>query len=173
MRLSKLVIVFLVTVIFCTFTGYIIKADIYSEKEIFLEDREIWIYDCDKRALEKITETGGRVEEFLVSPGFEYLVYTKIINYVNEPGIFEDEEEIRQIPVCSIVIMRLTDFEGIIELEPPESYWIYPVKFLSDEKLFFYKSSALEVAAFFEYDIKEEKLSELDYHEGYQTKHLD
>src|SRR5690554_3091681 len=171
MRLSKLVIVFLVTVIFCTFTGYIIKADIYSEKEIFLEDREIWIYDCDKRALEKITETGGRIEELLVSPGFEYLVYTKIINYVDEPGIYENEEEIGQIPVYSIVIIQLNKFEEIIELEPPEGCWIYPDKFLSDEKLFFYKSSAFEVAGFFEYDIKEEKLSELDYYEGYQIKH--
>src|SRR5690554_6633676 len=166
MRLSKFIIVFLAAVIFCTFADHIIKADSCSEKEILLEDREIWIYDCDTRAVEKITETGSSVEEFLVSPGFEYLVYTKIINYVDEPGIFEDEEEIRQIPVCSIVIMRLVDFENIIELEPPASCWIYPVKFLSDEKLFFYKSSAFEVAAFFEYDIKEDELVKLDYNEG-------
>lgn len=138
----------------------------FASKIAFLSDGEVWVSDKDGRGIKQITKTTGRVEDFLFSPTLKYLSYSQIIKYVDEPGWWEEGEKIPQRAVCSIVIMELKDQKVLKEIMPPEDSWIYPAKWLPDEKLLFYGASGFDVWGFFEYDIQKGIEGEVDYIKG-------
>ena len=144
----------------------VIGVNEFANKIAFLSDGEVWVSDKDGRRIKQITKTTGRIEDFLFSPTLKYLSYSQIIKYVDEPGLWEEGEKIPQRAVCSIVIMELRDQKILKEIMPPEDSWIYPAKWLPDEKLLFYGASGFDVWGFFEYDIQKRIEGEIDYTEG-------
>ncbi|MBI4832980.1 MAG: hypothetical protein HY801_15790 [Candidatus Lindowbacteria bacterium] len=143
-----------------------IKGGIKAEKIAFLRNGEVWVCDKDGRGLRQVTETAGKVEDFLFSPTLKYLAYSKVMKYVDEPGLWEESETVPQRAVCSIVIMGLKSREVLKEIMPPEDNWIYPARWLPDGKLLFYAASGFDVWGFFEYDIRKGVETELDYTQG-------
>ncbi len=146
--------------------GMAAEVNEYADKIAFLRNGEVWIIDKDGQGIEQVTETTGIVEEFLFSPTFKYLAYSKIIDYVDEPGLWEEDEKVAQRAVCSIVIMALHDEKIVKEIMPPEHNWIYPSKWLPGDKLFYYAASGFDVWGFFEYDIQKGIEGELDYNKA-------
>jgi len=143
-----------------------IEANEFANKIAFLSDGEIWVSDKDGWRIKQITKTTGKIEDFLFSPTLKYLSYSQIIKYVDEPGLWEEGERMPQRAVSSIVIMELRDQKVLKEIMPPEGSWIYPAKWLPDEKLLFYGASGFDVWGFFEYDIQTGMEGELDYTKG-------
>ena len=124
-----------------------------SKKIAILKNNEVWILDQGGREAKQITKTDGKVEEFHFSPDLSYLAYTKVINYVEEPGVLSNGEDIPKIPVFSIVVMDVKTRKIVRELMPPESEWIHPIKWLPKEKLLFYSSDGVGVHGYFEFDV--------------------
>ena len=132
----------------------------------FLKNNDVWIIDRYGKNPCQITNTGGKVEDFLFSSTLRYLVYSKIIGLVDEPGIFEEDEEVPKRAVCSLVIVDLIKEKIVKQILPPESSWIYPVCWLPGEKLLFYGASGFEVWGFFEYSIQQRIEKEINYTTG-------
>lgn len=135
-------------------------------KIAILKNGDIWISKTDGQIIKPITKTNGKIEAFLFSPGLRYLAYSKIIKYVDEPGLWEEGEEVPKRAVCSIVILNLENGNILKEIKPSEGNRIYPTKWLPNEKLLFYAASGFDVCGFFEYDIKKEIETEIDYIRG-------
>ena len=143
-----------------------VDAGVLEKKIAFLKDGEVWICDTNARSLRQITETDGTVDGFHFSPTLEYVAYSKIIDYVDEPGIFEDGEPIPRRARCSIVIRDLEGRKIPEEIPPPEGGWIYTAKWLSDNTLLLYESSGFDVSTFLEYDVRSGTKRELEYGRG-------
>jgi hypothetical protein len=90
----------------------------------YLKDGEVWTAYLDGQGKAQITTTASRVEDYLLSPGLNYMAYTKILKYVDEPGIFEEGEEVPKRSLCSIVIMDLKRRKTMKEILPKDN-WIY------------------------------------------------
>ena len=138
-------------------------------KIIFLKNGEVWITDKDGQKMEQITKTKGKVENFLFSPTLRYLAYSKIIKYIDSPGIFEAGETVPKEAVCSIVIMDLKNKNILREIMPQLDVldeFIYLLNWLPKERLLFYGSSGFDVAEFYRYDVQKNTLIELNYNEG-------
>jgi hypothetical protein len=135
-----------------------------SGKAAFLQDGEVWISGLDGTA-SRVTDTGGKVEGYIFSPGLEYLAYSKVIRYVDEPGLYEEGEDVPQRSVCSIVFAVVATRAVVAEVEPAEG-WIYPLKWVSAGVLFCSESSGLDVSGFFTYDVAGRERTELDYNRG-------
>lgn len=138
----------------------------FANKIAFLRNGEVWIFDRGGQRIKQVTKTTGKVEGFLFSPTLKYLAYSKIIKYIDEPGLWEEGEKIPQRAVCSIIIMELGNQKILKEIMPTENNWIYPAKWLPGEKLLFYGASGFDVWGFFEYDVQKNVEREIDYHEG-------
>lgn len=131
-----------------------IEASEFGNKIAFLRNGDVWITDQSGREIKQITKTDGKVGKFLFSPTLRYLAYSKIIKYVDDPGLYE-EGEAPKVPVYSIVIMDIKKQKIMKEIKPPISEgddWIYMDKWLPDEKLIFHSADGFSVGWFFEYD---------------------
>lgn len=136
------------------------------DKIVFLREGEIWIGGKDGCGQEQLTETAEKIEDYLFSESLEYLAYTRVIDYVSEPGLWDEEEEIPQRAVYSITVMELKTQRILKEIVPPDSTWYYLLNWLPENKLLFSESSGFDVGGFFIFDVKENTIQELDYHEG-------
>jgi hypothetical protein len=96
----------------------------FGGKIAFLRSGEIWIVDQDGGNIRRVTNAGGKVEDFLFSPSIKYVAYSKRIKTVEEPGLWEKGEKPPQKSVCSIAIQDLRDQKTIYEMVPPEGEWI-------------------------------------------------
>jgi Tol biopolymer transport system component len=156
-------------IFFCL--GYLIYIDNVTAKNTsellnkiaFLKKGEVWISDIQRKELKKVTNTEGKVENFLFSPTLQYIAYSKIIKYVDEPGLWKKGEAPKR-PVSSIVIKNLIDGTIIKEIFPSE--WIHITKWRSADKLFYHESSGFDVSGFFEYDIRKGNVNRIDYKQG-------
>lgn len=137
-----------------------------SEKIAYLKDGEVWTCDKKGRAIIQITKTGNKVDAFLFSPTQKYLAYSRVIKFVDEPGLYEDGKQIPQRALCSIVIMELESQKTVREIDPPDCSWIYPVKWLFNDTLLFYEGSGFDVSGFFEYDVQNNIKREVEYNRG-------
>ena len=161
------ILIFTIVFILCKLGNVaVMEASEFTNMIAFLRNGEVWVSDKDGRGIKQITKTTGKIEDFLFSPTLKYLSYSKIIKYVDEPGLWEEEEKVPQRAVCSIVIMELRNQKLLREIMPPEDDWIYPAKWLPDEKLLFYGASGFDVWGFFEYDIHKGTEEEIDYARG-------
>lgn len=129
----------------------------------FLKNREIWISDVKGKNQKQITSDSVKVDDFKFSPSLKYLAYTKILKYIDEPGLWNDSESVPQKTVCSIVIMDLQNQKIIKEIMPTEDTWIYISKWLPDKKLLYYSSSGFDVSGFYVYDIQNDLKKEVEY----------
>jgi hypothetical protein len=126
----------------------------------YLKDGKLWTAKLDGR--EKLQEpASGRIENYLFSSDLKYLAYTKVLKYVDEPGIFDEDEEKPQSPVCSIVIMDLASRKNLREIRPQED-WIYIARWLPANKLLYYQSSGFDVGDFFRIDPVTGKQEKID-----------
>jgi hypothetical protein len=157
----------------CSFKGIsAVEVSRLANQIAFLKDGEVWIVNRDGSRQQKITETSGKIERFLFSPKLNFIAYSKIIKSVEEPGLWE-KGEAPMTTICSIVIVNTESQKIIKEIMPPESDWIYPAKWISDETLLFYASSGFDVWGFFEYDIQKKREREIDYAKGSQLLSTD
>jgi hypothetical protein len=136
-----------------------------DNKIAFLKEGEVWIINRSGREQDKVTDTGGKIERFLFSPGLNLMAYSKILEWVEEPGLWE-EGEVPMKAVCSIAIMNTETRKVVKEIMPPGDSWIYPAKWLPEEILLFYASSGFDVWGFFKYDVQKNEESGIDYSEG-------
>lgn len=161
------ILVLVIALVFCCLVNALaIEITELTNKVAFLKGGEICIADQRGTRIGQITEIAGKVEEFIFSPSLQYLAYSKIIKYVDEPGLWEEGDEIPQRSLCSIVIMDLGPNKILKEIMPPEDNWIYFVKWLPGNKLLYYGASVFDVWGFFEYDINNGAEKEIDYNKG-------
>ena len=146
--------------------GIAAEVNEYADNIAFLRNGEVWIIDKDGQGLKQVTKTNGIVEEFLFHPTLKYLAYSKIIDYADEPGLYEEGEKVAQRAICSIVILALHDGKIVKEIMPPEHNWIHTSKWLPGEKLFYYAASGFDVWGYFEYDIQKGIEGKLDYNKA-------
>jgi len=138
----------------------------FGDKVAFLRSREIWLVDQDGGNVRRVTDTGGKVKDFLFSPSLSYVAYSKRIKTVDEPGLWEKGEKPPQRLVCSIAIQDLRNQKIIYEMIPPEGEWIYRDKWMPKELLLGHGSSGFDVSGFFVLDAREGRQSELEYEQG-------
>jgi Tol biopolymer transport system component len=143
-----------------------------TDKLAFLKKGDVWIANQNGKEMKQITKTNGKVEDFLFSPSLKYLAYSKILKYVDEPGLWEKGEEAPKRAVCSIVIVDIEKQKVVKEITPKDN-WIYPSKWLPGERLFCYESSGFDISGFFEYDLRRGMQREVDYQEGNQLFEAD
>ncbi len=161
-----LMIIFLTLLLLNVTNAVISESPPLIDKIVFLREGELWIGGKDGCGQEQITETAGKIADYLFSESLEYLAYTRVIDYVSEPGLWDEEEEIPQRAVYSITVMELKTQRILKEIVPPDSTWYYLLNWLPENKLLFSESSGFDVGAFFIFDVKENTIKELDYHEG-------
>ena len=138
----------------------------FGGKIAFLRSGEIWLADQDGGNIRRVTDTGGKVEDFLFSPSLSYVAYSKRIKTVEEPGLWEKGEKPPRRSVCSIVVLELKGLKPRSEMMPPEGEWIYPDKWMPKERLLGHRSSGFDVAGLFVIDAPESPPRDLDYHQG-------
>lgn len=138
----------------------------FSNHIAFIKNGEVWISDEDGSNLKQITGDSVKVEDFQFSPSLKYLAYTKILKYVDEPGLWDDSEDIPQKAVCSIVIINLQNQKIIKEIMPTEGTWIYISRWLPDSNLLYYSSSGFDVSGFYSYDVQKNIKKEIDYNKS-------
>jgi hypothetical protein len=134
-------------------------------KIAFLKEGEVWISNIQGKEIEKLTNTKGKIENFLFSPALQYIAYSKIIKYVDEPGLWEGREA-PKCPISSIVIKNLKDDSIITEIFPSNGNWIHMTKWKSTNKLLYYESSGFDVSGFCEYDIQKGVVTRMEYMKG-------
>jgi Tol biopolymer transport system component len=137
-------------------------------KIAFIRDGEVWVANQQGHDLKQITKTAGKVEDFLFSPSLKYLAYSRIIKYVDEPGLWEPGEKPPKRALCSIVIMDAEKQTILKEIMPPGGGWLYPAKWLPEERILFYESSGFDISAFLEYDLRAGIQKELENQQGSQ-----
>ncbi|MBP1719437.1 MAG: Tol-Pal system beta propeller repeat protein TolB [Deltaproteobacteria bacterium] len=138
----------------------------FGGKIAFLRSGEVWVADPEGRNSRRITDTGGKIEDFLFSPSLRFLAYSKRIKTVEEPGLYEKGEKPPLRSVCSIVILDLKSLTPRTEMIPPEGEWIYLDKWVPKDRLLGHSSSGFDVAGFFVIDAPESPPRELDYQQG-------
>jgi Tol biopolymer transport system component len=154
--------------IFISFSSGVVPAsdDGFGGKIAFLRDGEIWLADQDGGNIRRVTDTGGKVEDFLFSPSLIYVAYSKRIKTVEEPGLWEKGEQPPQRSVCTIVVLELRNLKIISEMVPPEGEWIYFDKWMPKDRLLGHRSSGFDVSGFFVFDARGGLQSELDSEQG-------
>ena len=166
---KKIIKLNIAVILFClVFLSYIDNVTAINTYELlnkitFLKKGEVWISDIQGKEVKKITNTEGKVENFVFSPALEYIAYSKIIKYVDEPGLWEGKE-VPKCPVSSIVIKNLIDGTIVKEIFPSE--WIHITKWVSSDKLLYHESSGFDVSGFCEYDIQEGVITRMEYMKG-------
>ena len=166
MKKRGIQIVLLWTSIFLTAGAISAGSGEFGGKIAFLRSREVWVADSDGGNIKRITNTGGKVKDFLFSPSLRFLAYSKVVKTVEEPGIYEKGEKPPLRSVCSIVILELKGLKPRSEMVPPEGEWIYPDKWIPQERLLGHRSSGFDVAGFFVIDAPESPPRDLDYQQG-------
>ncbi len=143
-----------------------------ADKIAFLKDGEVWISNKEGRAVEQITKTNGKVEGFLFSPTLRCLAYSKIIKYVDAPGLYEEGEEPGRVNLSSIVIVDLGTKKQLREIRPKDD-WLELSKWMSGTRLLFYESSGFDVSDYYEFDTHKNIQKKLDYEKGYLFSEAD
>jgi len=140
----------------------------FGGKIAFLRGGEIWIVDQEGKNIRRVTDTGGKVEDFLFAPSLKYLAYSRRIKTVEEPGLWERGEEPPRRSVCSLAIQDLRNQKTLYEMVPPEGEWINADKWMPKELLLGHSSSGFDVSGFFVVDVLAPKSSprDLDYPQG-------
>jgi dipeptidyl aminopeptidase/acylaminoacyl peptidase len=159
-------IVLLSSLIFLPRSARRAEKAVFEGRIAFLRDGEIWVADQDGGNASRVTDTDGKVEDFLFSPSLGYVAYSRRIKTVEEPGLWEDWETPPQRSVCSIVVLELEGLRPRGELVPPEGEWIYPNKWIPEERLFGHRASGFDVSGFFAFDARKGLQSDLDYSQG-------
>ena len=131
----------------------------------FIQDGEVCVAKEDGSDIKPITQTEGKVDDFCISPFFKHLAFTREFGMVDGIGLYEDGEEIPQVPIYSIVITKMPGGEELAEIRP-EGDWLHPVQWTTDERLFYYTSSGYDISGFYEYDITTGNVRSLEYTEA-------
>ena len=166
MRKRVIQIVLLWTSIFLTGGGIHAGNGEFGGKIAFLRSGEVCVGDPDGTNIKRVTQTGGRIEDFLFSPSLRFLAYSKKIRTAEEPGLWEKGETPPQRSVCSIMVLELKSLKPRSEMVPPEGEWLYIDKWIPQECLLGHRSSGFDVAGFFVIEAPESPPRDLDYRQG-------
>jgi hypothetical protein len=120
-----------------------------------------------------LTNTGGNVREFIISPDRHYMAYTKTIRFV--PGhndAPEINEVIEDLPVSNIVIYNLTTKSISSEINPTITGcdFIRMDGWVSKSELLLHDADTTAVCNNYIYDVLKKQLIEIDYEE-YERYH--
>lgn len=142
-----------------------LEAHELGNKIAFLRDGDVWITEQSGQTIKQITKTGGKVGGFRFSPALRYIAYSKVIKYVDDPGLYE-EGEAPKVPVYSIVIMDIKKQKMLKAIKPPKDEWIHLIKWLPDGRLLYYSADGFAVNDYYEYNSLKNTMNKLDYLEG-------
>lgn len=108
----------------------------------------------------KITSTDGKIDSYLLSPDKRYIAYSIIVGYTNDAGLYEDEQEIPQVPVHHIFVMDLEQKKNLTEIKPQSESepFIYAKRWISNEELLLYDADGIAVGWHYFYDVSSDGL---------------
>ncbi len=149
-----------------------LEASDLDNKIAFLRNGDVWMVDQSGREAKQITKTGGKVGDFLFSSELRYLAYSKVIKYVDDPGLYE-EGEAPKVPVYSIVIMDINKQKMVKEIKPPKDEWIHLIKWLPDGRLLYHSADGFSVNDYYGYNSSKNTMNMLDQLEGYKMVKAD
>lgn len=116
---------------------------------VTLKDGEL----CDMNG-SKITSTDGKIDGYLLSPDKRYVAYSIIVGQRNDVGLYEDSEDIPQVPVHNVVVMDIEQKKQLREIKPPSEIdpFIYAKRWISNEELLLYDADGIAVSRYYFYD---------------------
>lgn len=134
--------------------------------EVTLKDGELYEIS-GKEVGSKITSTDGKISSYLLSPDKRYVAYSIIVGYTNDAGVYEDVEEIPQVPVYHIVVMDLELKKQLTEIKPPSENepFIYADRWISNEELLLYDADGIAVGWHYIYNAGVNELRRADLQE--------
>ncbi len=119
--------------------------EIQERRISYLQGGELWVCGLDGGSPEQVTRTAGKIEDYSFSVTGKFLAYSRILRWVDEPGIREKGETVPKRAVCSIVIMDWGTRKAIREIPPGKDGWIYISKWLPGDALLYYGASGFDV----------------------------
>ncbi len=116
---------------------------------------------------EKITSTNGKIDSYLVSPNKYYVAYSIIVGYTDDPGIYEDNEKVPQVPLCHIVVMDLESKKKLREIKPPSENepFILMDRWISNEVFSLYDADGFAVGRKYVYNAGTDELRQANMQE--------
>ena len=153
--------------IVCSLCLFLSLSPLLYAQEVTLKDGELFEVRNGSGQLIKITSTKGKVDEFWLSLNKRYIAYSKIIEYADEPGLWEDQEEIPQRPACHIIILDLRSKKTLAEISPQNENdsFIYVDGWVSDKELLLHDADGFAVSNFYSYDLTKKELKEIQWEE--------
>lgn len=141
-------------------------------QELILKNGDLYESTNHKKSVKKITNTHGKIDEFLMSKTKKYVAYSKIMKYEDEAGAWEEKDIIPKRPVYNIVVMDLSTKKIITEIPPqsPHDHFFYADAWVSDKYLLLHDSDSIAVSFFYVYDLTKNKISEIGYDEYEEMK---
>lgn len=137
-----------------------------SGRIAFLKGGELCLSDRTGGNITPVTNTGGEVDDFLFSPTWKYLAVTKTCGYTEGIGYFEDDEEVPQEKVFSVVVLTWPAMDTLTEIVPEEG-WLNLAVWSSPSKLMCTATSGYDVFGFLEYDASTDTRRWVEYHEAH------
>jgi len=101
----------------------------------------------------RLTSTNKTVDSYVLSPGKHYVAYSVIVGSKEEPGIYDDGDDIPQRPLHHVIVMDLDTSKVIRKITPPSENepWIYADRWVSDEELVLYDADGFAVGRHYFY----------------------
>lgn len=103
---------------------------------------------------DRITVTGGKIDEYLVSPDKRFVAFLVITGYTDDPGLYEDDEVPPQVPLHKLVVFDLLRKKQLREITAPSKNdpFLRLGKWLSDHELMLHDADGFSVSWFYVYN---------------------
>ena len=142
-------------------------ASLLCAENITIKDGELIIIrnHGDNR---KITNTGGKITRFLMSPDNNYVAYAITVGFVPEHNDApEIDNEVREVPVSNIEIYDLKAGRAVAKITPPidSCEFIYTEGWVSENELLLHDADGVAVCSTYKYDVLKKQLTEIEYEE--------
>ncbi|UCD64306.1 MAG: hypothetical protein JSW34_02380 [Candidatus Zixiibacteriota bacterium] len=136
-------------------------------KIAFLQNGEVCASHADGSDIIAVTQTGGKVDDFVFSPRLEYLAFTR--EFAMAPGLVPcdfDGEEWPMVPIHSVVFINLATMSTLTEIEP-EELWQHLGQWTAPDRFVFYLTGTHTLAGYVEHDIKSNTQTKVDRSKEY------
>ncbi len=127
--------------------------------EVTLKNGELYEMSGNE-AKNKITDTDGKIDSYLMSPDKHYVAYSIIVGYTNDAGDYEGSDEIPQVPVYHIIVMDLELKKQLTVIKPPSENepFIYTDRWVSNDELMLYDADGIAVGRRYFYNASSNEL---------------
>ncbi|MGA3286874.1 MAG: hypothetical protein ABSD46_05585 [Bacteroidota bacterium] len=121
--------------------------------KVSIQASEVVLQDSAGSSRFQLTYTGGNIDTLFVSPNCKYVACMQILEWVNEPGEYDDSEKVPQRPVYQIVFINLVSRSIIREIPPedPLPFWVFE-KWISNSRALISTTEGFSVGRVYVYD---------------------